>query len=300
METRLMMPYPIILFLISILTIAEGTQNGPRHLSVAVVDFGNTAIGHLALERLSDSLTSVAELTVLDHDQAQMAARGIGYGGSLNMTLQEGRDLGAAIGCDYYIIGESQTLRRSPSNAPLYYESYASIFLISARTGKLITWSRPSFQAATSEAAERLLLAELSSADVRQRYLVPVRKAHEDERQQRELAPEAQVPVITDASVEGNQTNPGLRLPRPFRQLHPAYPETAARAEVEATVDVLADLDAEGEVTNVEVTRWAGFGLDEATVNSVRQLHFFPAMHNDTPIPIRVLLRYNFRKPPLK
>ena len=35
----------------------------------------------------------------------------------------------------------------------------------------------------------------------------------------------------------------GLRLPRPYRRLVPAYPETAARAEAEATVDVLVDLD---------------------------------------------------------
>jgi outer membrane biosynthesis protein TonB len=46
------------------------------------------------------------------------------------------------------------------------------------------------------------------------------------------------------------------------------------------------------------VVRWAGFGLDEATVATVRQLHFFPAMRNGAAVPLRVLLRYNFRKPP--
>jgi len=51
-------------------------------------------------------------------------------------------------------------------------------------------------------------------------------------------------------------------------------------------------------VTRVEVARWAGFGLDEATVETVHRLHFFPAMRNGVAIPIRVLLRYNFRKPP--
>jgi TonB family protein len=71
----------------------------------------------------------------------------------------------------------------------------------------------------------------------------------------------------------------------------------AARADAEGTVDVLVDLDTEGEVNRIEVTRWAGFGLDEATVNTVRQLHFFPALRDGVAIPIRVLLRYNFRKP---
>jgi protein TonB len=87
-------------------------------------------------------------------------------------------------------------------------------------------------------------------------------------------------------------------LPRPYRRLIPAYPESAGRAEAEATVDVLVDLDASGEVVRVEIARWAGFGLDQATVDTVRQLHFFPAMRDGVAIPIRVLLRYNFRKPP--
>jgi len=90
----------------------------------------------------------------------------------------------------------------------------------------------------------------------------------------------------------------GLRLPKPFRRLRPEYPQSAAQAEAEATVDVVVDVGTNGEVGNVEVVRWAGFGLDEATVATVRQLHFFPAMRNGTPVPLRVLLRYNFRKPP--
>ena len=58
------------------------------------------------------------------------------------------------------------------------------------------------------------------------------------------------------------------------------------------------DVGSDGEVGEIQVVRWAGFGLDESTVATVRQLHFFPAMKNGTAIPMRVLLRYNFRKPP--
>ena len=102
--------------------------------------------------------------------------------------------------------------------------------------------------------------------------------------------------MIEEAPAEASEQS-GLRLPRPYRRLRPAYPDSAARADAEGTVDVLLDLDKEGEVRNVQVVRWAGFGLDEATVNTVRQLHFFPALRAGAPIPIRVLLRYNFRKP---
>jgi TonB family protein len=103
--------------------------------------------------------------------------------------------------------------------------------------------------------------------------------------------------VIEEAPDPGTEAN-GLQLPRPYRRLRPSYPDSAARADAEGTVDVLADLDKEGEVMNVEIARWAGFGLDQAALETVRQLHFFPALLDGVPLPMRVLLRYNFRRPP--
>ena len=91
-----------------------------------------------------------------------------------------------------------------------------------------------------------------------------------------------------------------VRAPRAFRRLKPPYPETAARAEAEATVDALVDIDARGEVGRVEIVRWAGYGLDQSVVDTVKQMHFFPAMRNSVAIPMRVLLRYNFRKPKIE
>ena len=55
----------------------------------------------------------------------------------MSLTLGEARDLGAALGSDFFILGDAQTLRRSPSNGPVYFDSYASIFVVSARTGRL-------------------------------------------------------------------------------------------------------------------------------------------------------------------
>ena len=139
----------------------------------------------------------------------------------------------------------------------------------------------------------------MSNDENRRRNVAAILKTLEDERLLRQLAIDNKSPVIEVAPDDEHVAElEGLRLPRPYRRLRPVYPESAARAEAEATVDVLADLDAKGEVSKVEVARWAGFGLDEATVETVRQLHFFPALRNGTPTPIRVLLRYSFRKPP--
>jgi len=288
----------LIVFLISpIIPVSIFTQAPERRVPVAVLGFGDSGIGRVASETLAANLESVPQLLILDRDQASTAAKGAGHIASLNMSLQEARALGAAIGSDCYIVGDAQTLRRSPSVGPPYFESYASVFLVSSRSGRLLNWQRPSFRAATAVASERLLLAELSNGATRSRNLVAIRQAQEDERLRREIAVESSAPLIEAAPDDDKTAHAeGLRLPRPFRRLSPPYPETAASAEVEAIVDVLVDLDINGEVSNVEVARWAGFGLDEVTIETVRRLHFFPAMRNGTAIPLRVLLRYNFRK----
>lgn len=276
----------------------EVEQTVERPVTIAILDFGDSKFARLASERLASYLKQETGIAVLDRDQVRAASRGVGYAGSINLSRNEARDLGAALGCDVLILGDAQTLRRSPSTGPVYFESYASIFVASARTGRLIRWERPNFSGATPAIAEQALLAELSSSHADPRYVISIRRAQADERSDRELSLDDDVPIIEEAPDDDKSgAAAGLRLPRPYRRLTPTYTDSAARAETEATVDVLVDLDANGEVTRVEIARWAGFGLDEATVDTVRRLHFFPAMRNGVLIPIRVLLRYNFRKP---
>jgi TonB family protein len=276
----------------------NNAQTSARPVTLAVLDFGDSNLARLASDKFATNLKHENNVVVLDREQVRAAARGVGYTGSINLSLNEGRDLGAALGCDFFITGDAQTLRRSPSTGPVYFDSYASIFIVSARTGRLVRWARPSFHGATAAVAEQALLAELLMGDPDPPYIISIRRAQEDERSERELTVDNHVPLIEEAPDDDKSAaSEGLRLPRPYRRFQPAYPETAARAEAEGTVDVLVDLDATGEVVQVQVARWAGFGLDQATVDTVRRLHFFPAMRDGVAIPIRVLLRYNFRKP---
>jgi TonB family protein len=270
-------------------------QSMPR-ARVAVLDFGATREGRFTAEKLASSLAADERLSILDRDQSRAASLGAGYAGSFNMTLEEARNLGAVIDCDFFLTGDAQTLRRSPSVGPIYYEAYVAIFIVSARTGRLILWERPSFEAASPAEAEKRLGEELTGAAMRQRYATRIRRAQEDERIARALAQSHSTPVIEDAPPEAEAH--GVRLPLPYRRQRPPYPEEAARVEAEATVDVEVEIGADGEVMRVDVVRWAGFGLDEATVETVRQLHFRPAMRDGVAVPMRVLLRYNFRKPP--
>ncbi len=269
---------------------------------VAVLDFGSSATGTRAATALRKGFTEAGlpakQFALVDKDLATAAARGSGFQGSLNLTTQEARDIGAAIGCEFYFIGDAQTLRRSPSTGSAYFESYASIFLVSAHTGRLILWERPLKRSETAAEAEQSLLQVLESGEMRDRFQIETRRALEDERAQRQSAIEKPASIIEVMSEDGNGDNQDTRPPRPFRRFKPPYPEAAARAEVEAIVDVLVDVDARGEISHLEIARWAGYGLDQSVVDTVKRMHFFPAMRAGIAIPMRVLLRYNFRKPP--
>ena len=151
----------------------------------------------------------------------------------------------------------------------------------------------------TPERAERHMLKTISESKWADPIVEEVRRGFEEERSARELAVGREIPIIEPAPEnEAAAAAEGMQLPRPFRRLQPSYTPAAAEGDVEAVVDLLVDIDKEGEVSYLSIARWAGYGLDEATIETVRKLHFFPALRNGTPIPLRVLLRYNFRKPP--
>jgi len=264
---------------------------------VAVLDFGDAETGGHVSRELSEALATRSQLSIEDRDEARAAARGVGYKGSLNMTLADARNLGAALGCDFFITGKADTLRRWPSTGAIYYESFASVFIVSSRTGRLLRWERPHFEAPSQQEAERALLNYLKGRV--QSYAVSIHAAQSNERSEREAEASHAAPLIEEApDTDEAATAEGLRLPMPYRRLRPEYTAAAAQMEVEAVVDVLADIGADGEVSRTEVVRWAGYDMDESALKIVHQLHFRPATRNGEAIPMRVLLRYNFRKPP--
>ena len=281
-----------------VLTYSAAAQT-PTRTKLAILDFGSAKLGKQTATKVRESLSGLGpDLQVLDADLTAAAAKGTGYSGSLNLSLSEARDLGSVLESEFYLLGDAQTLRRSSSSNPLYYESYLSIFLISARTGRLVFWDRLSAESDKAETAEMALFNNLQRKETTEGWLTSLRKAQLDERNERAAVLETNAPLLEEAPGDDQAaTAIGVSLPKPYRRLRPAYPDSAARADVEATVDVLVDISADGEVDQVQVARWAGFGLDETTIATVRRLHFFPAKRNGNPIPMRVLLRYNFRKP---
>jgi protein TonB len=273
---------------------AQAVAQPPPRTSIAVLDLGETEAGRRVADELSAALARAPHFDLVNRAQARAAARGIGYTGSLNLTLAGARDLGASIGCDFYFTGEAQTLLRTSTLRPDYYESYASLFLVSAETGRLVLWEHFNAESAAPDEAEKHLLAELRARA--SRYVEIIAAAQAAERSARLTAREHES-VFEDVPEEGSPAAANFRAPQPYRSLRPVYPAAAARAAVEATVDALVEVDAAGEVKDIEITRWAGYGLNEAVTATVRQLHFRPAMRDGRAVPVRVLLRYNFRRP---
>jgi TonB family protein len=292
---------PALMLLLLALAPSHAAASEVRRVSVAVLDMGATPTASRVAEQLAKLLASVpvseTKLAVLDRGMSAAAARGVGYAGSLNLTLAEARTLGAAVGCDFYLAGDAQTIRRSSSERPVYFESYASVFVVSARTGQLVAWDRPAAEAGNAEEAERVLLAALGRHAATYAKTIAEAAGHE-ERARFETSEPEPASVIDLSAEAGPGANADLREPAPYRRLRPAYTDAASRAEAEATVDVSVEIDAGGEVGRVRVVRWAGFGLDEEVVSTVRRMHFRPAERDGERVAVRVLLRYNFRKPP--
>ena len=87
-----------------------------------------------------------------------------------------------------------------------------------------------------------------------------------------------------------------FRAPIPYRRIKPEYTTDAYLYDIKATVDIMVDLGHNGSILRTEIVRWAGYGLDESVEKAVRSMKWRPAERNGKPLPMRFLLRYNFKK----
>ena len=82
---------------LALLTFAATSSLAQTRPIVSVLDFGSTPIAKQVTDTLRNRLRSTQEVSVADADLGRAAAKGIGYAGSLNLTVNEARDLGAAL-----------------------------------------------------------------------------------------------------------------------------------------------------------------------------------------------------------
>jgi TonB family protein len=284
---------------------AEGAPGGARiSLRIAIIGFIAAKANndpHQIDAALSEALSHDTRVALIDRSLVQPALIGIGYDGSINMSKDEARSLGAAIGCDFFIIGKTESLTRSSRENESHEEAYAGVMIVNARTGSLATFDFIFEKSDTREAALsgliKTLLARASGYVDRIGQVISVRASEDSARD----AARPQVDGrggenIEDIPDEGSPRAVGFAPPEFLNRVKPEYPAEAEQADIKATVEAMVVFRLNGEVGRVEITRWAGFGLEESAERAIRQLKFKPATHDGKPVSVRAMIRYNFRR----
>ncbi|MBK8466159.1 MAG: energy transducer TonB [Chloracidobacterium sp.] len=229
-----------------------------------------------------------AKYRIVDTTMSEAAFASTKAADKFNMSVEESKAAGLAIGCDFFILVKAETTRRSSSVQAKYYESHAAVYSVSTRTGRLVFWALPRFNATTEQEAKALLNAAANplASEIANKLRIAAKS---------ELAE----PLLVKMDEPPDADSPlarSLRTPIPYRRIKPEYTSDAFLYAITATVDIIVDLDERGLILRTEITRWAGYGLDESVEKAVRSMNWRPAERNGKPLPMRFLLRYNFKK----
>ncbi len=257
---------------------------------IAVVDFS----GDGQNEAVQFRQMFAHEYALIDEGLVRAALRGSGYTGSLNLSREAARALGMSIGCDYYLLGAVRVARRIVSAEEFYYDGIAGIFTVETRSGRLLLFDFTRAKAADERAA-RVQLDELLKQSW-QKASIAIMKAVSRSYTESAIINQPPAEVIEVLSDETQAQK--VAQPIFYQRLKPRYTEEAESLSIVATVELEAVFREDGQVGEVEVIRWAGFGLDESATATLRQLRFKPAERDGKKVSLRALVRYNFRRPP--
>ena len=228
------------------------------------------------------SLLLSERLNLVDASLAKMLFDAEKFERPYNLSRTQSKEFGARAGCNFFLLISSDTLRRTSFERDKYFESYATFFLVSAKTGKLIFWRLSKFEEQSAKLARDKLIRSLKTSA--NKMLEKIDSSIETE-------------ISKDSIVDSSKmdTSESVRPPMPYRRLKPKYTNAAALYDVLATVDIEVSVDEKGRITSTEIFRWAGFGLDESVAETVKKMNWRPADRNGKTLPMRVLLRYNFK-----
>lgn len=122
-----------------------------------------------------------------------------------------------------------------------------------------------------------------------------------------EFVEDTEVPVDTDFVVGMPAGGPpiidlgpmrvGGDIQEPERILYvvPEYPELARRARLEGYVMLQATIDKQGNVTDLQVLRGLGLGLETAAQDAVRQWKYTPTFYNGRPVEVLLTVTVIFQ-----
>ena len=251
---------------------------------IAIITPEKNVEAEVFAEKLDENLSE--HFKIIDNSLSETAFNSIAYENPFNLTTADSKDVGVRIGCDYFILVKSDSLRRFSFERKEFYESYAAIFVVGSRSGNLIFWKLLSRESENVEDSNKFLLDSVKNLSTEIAGKIK-------ENNETKTTKIKEIQELPDADSP-NAKN--FRPPLPYKRIRPEYTQAANLYGIEATIDISVDVDENGEILHTEIVRWAGFGLDEAVAETVRKMNWKPASYKGENLPIRVLLRYNFKK----
>ncbi len=253
---------------------------------IAVIAPDKSSLSKTFTEKLGNALSS--DFKILDDSLGESAFFSTEHKTPFNLSLDEAKNIGAAIGCDYFLLVKAENLTRFSFEKREYRESYAAVYVVSSRSGRLVFWKFVKGEAGKSDEADAKLfdsIKDLSAEISSELKTVSKNELNEKPKQKLEELPAENSPEAVN-----------FRPPLPYKRIKPPYTRAAYLYSVEATVDIEIDVDETGKILRTEIIRWAGFGLDESVKKTILQMNWKSADRDGKSLPMRVLLRYNFKK----
>jgi TonB family protein len=100
---------------------------------------------------------------------------------------------------------------------------------------------------------------------------------------------------------EGGDTGGGLRgfggastAPMVLFQVEPEFSEEARKAKLQGVVMLYGEVDTNGRLRNIRVTRGLGLGLEEKAIEAVKQWRFRPGTRDGKPVVAAATIEVNF------
>ncbi len=225
------------------------------------------------------------DFKLLDDSLVESAYRSVPADDPFNLSTAEARRIGSVIGAENFVLLRSRVQRRAALAGSAYFEAYAISYVVSSRTGSLLDWHVESVEAPDEDEARKRLIER-----------VPILSDRIGKALKANHFSIVRDPKFLEVPAENSPLAKDLRTPVPYRRLRPEYTGLASSYGVKATVDIEVDVDADGTIARTSIERWAGFGLEDSVEKTVRSMNWRPAEREGRPLPMRILLRYNFTK----
>ncbi|MBX7223229.1 MAG: energy transducer TonB [Blastocatellia bacterium] len=209
---------------------------------------------------------------------------------NFNPRLDEARALGAALGCDFYLLGRVSAGPKSGADRTSYHEIRLDVFWVDTRTGALVKWEAVTVTAPTVEPAVTQICETVRKAVA---GAIPLLQGYRKE-QTTGGTGSAIEPEVLD--LRSGQIPTGVAIPVFTKRPRPELTEAAKDAQIEATVETELVFGADGKTDRVQVVRWAGYGLEDAVQKAIAGYGFNPATRDGKPVSVRVLVDYHFRR----